>query len=124
MAVLTAFISEEDLREKLETGIIRVKVNDKLKQYTRNYDSVLTCPCKQGEKKCGLIANEDFLPMLKTWDKDGKIGVYEMGSNMFERITPNDIEKIIRFDEVTVTKFETDVEEVPACCKETENTND
>jgi ATP-dependent helicase YprA (DUF1998 family) len=103
----------EELIELLEAGPVRCLVDGVLKQYTRNIDTADTCDCLQGEKACGFVDKTEWRNMLVSLDTDERISVWEMQSNLYFTVTPDEIDLIIGhgIDEP---------EKVSSCCSKTE----
>jgi hypothetical protein len=88
-------MSNEELEDLLELGPVRCTVDGVLKQYTRDAGTADTCNCHKGEKSCGFVSELYWRDMLLSLDTDERIGVWEMQSNLFFTIIPEEIDKII-----------------------------
>ena len=103
----------EEVIDLLEGAPVRLKLkytNGELRQFTRDMGTADTCNCHAGEKSCGFISELEWTEMLHTWDIDGRIGVWDIGTHTFTNILAGDIDKIIGHSE--------DVNRSSCCSKE------
>ncbi len=103
----------EEVIDLLEGAPVRLKLkytNGELRQFTRDMGTADTCNCHAGEKSCGFISELEWTEMLHTWDIDGRIGVWDIGTHTFTNILAGDIDKIIGHSE--------DVDRSSCCSKE------
>jgi len=106
-------ISYEELERILENGQVKLRIDGKMEQYTRDLFTADTCNCEPGMKECSFISELDFRDMMKTWDRpdDKRIGVWDIGTHKFTSIQATQVQEIIGGQAV-------EDEESSCCCKE------